>query len=89
MSNKDKNLIEQISKFLSETDPLIMMDEFNRIHPAPNSNNGIWWRMNSWKEKMPNGYIAEACNSCGKPVAKPRTITESVACEFCKEPEIL
>lgn len=85
----NKKIIHQISQILSETDPLIMIEEFSRKHPVQGVNNGIWWRMNSWKEKMPAGYIAEACNSCGKPVAKPKTITESVACEFCKEPEIL
>lgn len=89
MKNNNKKIIQQVSQFLSETDPLIMIEEFNKKHPVQGVNNGIWWRMNSWMEKMPAGYVAEPCNSCGKPVAKPNTITESVACEFCKDPEIL
>jgi hypothetical protein len=84
-----EEVISQVGRVLAEEDPIAMVDKFNSKYPTPGVNNGIWWRMNSWREKMPQGYGAAPCSDCGHPVAKPLSLTESVACERCEPPEIL
>jgi hypothetical protein len=84
-----EEVIRQVGDVIAEEDPIHLVDRFNSKFPTPGVNNGIWWRMNSWKEKMPAGYVAAPCADCGHPVAKPVTVTESVSCEFCEKPEIL
>ncbi len=84
-----EDIIRQVGDVMAEEDTVGMVDRFNAMHPSPGVNNGIWWRMNSWREKMPPGYTASPCMDCGHPVAKPHTLTEGVSCEFCTPPEIL
>lgn len=84
-----EDVIRQVGDVIAEEDTVGMVDRFNAAHPSPGVNNGIWWRMNSWREKMPPGYTASPCMDCGHPVAKPHTLSESVSCEFCTPPEIL